>query len=628
MVANIRIVPPATAPRPARDRQRPEGLAGMLVSMGVMEPADVPRALAMAARQEARLADILYAEGLASADELLEAQARLFGTRVVDPRNPRPDPRMIDLFGAHRCLAEGLVPWRTAGGAVVIATARPEAFERHRAELTRLFGTVAMCIAAEEALHEAVLDVRANALSRRAETRVPASESCRDWPTNLVAQAAVAGAGALVFGAALAPQVMLVALTLWAVLTMIAGVALKGVAAAATLIGQARATPAPPEQPQIARLPCVSVMVPLFHETGIAARLIQRLGRIDYPRALLDIVLVVEEEDLRTREALRRHGLPRWMRVVTAPAGCLKTKPRALNYALDLCRGSIVGIWDAEDAPAPDQIHRVVRRFHARGSELACLQGRLDYYNPRTNWLSRCFTIEYATWFRLVLPGLERLGLAIPLGGTTLFFRRTTIEALGGWDAHNVTEDADLGMRLARHGYRCEMIETTTGEEANCRPLPWIRQRSRWIKGYMMTWAVHMRRPRQTLAQLGWWKFAGMQVLFAGSLSQFLLAPLLWSFWLVALGLWHPLAGLPAWMGYALTGLFLTTEAINTAVAVAAVRGPRHRFLIPWVPTLTFYFPMAALAAYKALWELAARPFFWDKTAHGLFDIRETRPEG
>lgn len=627
MVANIRIVPPGTAPRPTRAPRRPEGLTDVLVAMGLLDQAEVPRVLALAARQEARLADTLYAEGLVSEADLLEAQAQLYGTRLVDPRDPRPDPRLVDRFGAHRCLSEGLLPWRTAGGAVVIATARPETFERHRAELTALFGPVAMCVAAEEALQEALLDVRAPALSRRAETRVAAEESCRDWSTTRVAQGALAAAAALALGTALIPQAVLLGLTLWAVLTMIAGVALKGVAAAATLIGQARAAPQPPDQPQIARLPCVSVMVPLFRETGIAPRLIRRLGRIDYPRALLDIVLVVEEEDLRTREALRRHGLPRWMRVVTAPAGRLKTKPRALNYALDLCRGSIVGIWDAEDAPAADQIHRVVRRFHARGAEVACLQGRLDYYNPRINWLSRCFTIEYATWFRLVLPGLERLGLAIPLGGTTLFFRRAAIEALGGWDAHNVTEDADLGMRLARHGYRCEMIDTTTGEEANCRPLPWIRQRSRWIKGYMMTWAVHMRHPRRTLAQLGWWKFAGMQVLFAGTLSQFLLAPLLWSFWLVALGLWHPLAGQPAWIGHALAALFLTTEAINAAVAVAAVRGPRHRFLIPWVPTLTFYFPMAALAAYKALWELAARPFFWDKTAHGLFDVRDTPPD-
>src|SRR5690606_9418328 len=234
--------------------------------------------------------------------------------------------------------------------------------------------------------------------------------------------------------------------------------------------------------------------------------------------------------------------LPEWMRVITVPRGTVKTKPRALNHALVYARGAIVGVYDAEDAPDPDQLMKVVSQFQRSGPEVACLQGVLDYYNPHTNWLSRCFTIEYATWFRLILPGIARLGLSVPLGGTTLFFRRSVLEELGGWDAHNVTEDADLGIRLARRGYRTELLDTVTGEEANCRAIPWIKQRSRWIKGYMMTWAVHMRQPALLWRQLGPRRFAGFQVMFLGSILQSLLAPLMWSFWILPFGLWHPLA--------------------------------------------------------------------------------------
>ena len=226
-----------------------------------------------------------------------------------------------------------------------------------------------------------------------------------------------------------------------------------------------------------------------------------------------------------------------------------------------------------------------------------------------------------------MLPGLAQLGLAIPLGGTTLFLRRAAIEALGGWDAHNVTEDADLGIRLARHGYRTELIDTVTGEEANCRPVPWIRQRSRWLKGFMVTWAVHMRRPRRLLAQLGWWRFLGVQVLFFGTLSQFLLAPVLWSFWLMVAGLWHPPGNIPEGVSVGFGTLCLVAEAITIAVGAIGVSGPRHRFLLPWVPTLICYFPMGALAAYKAGWELITRPFFWDKTSHGHFDTHPAEPE-
>jgi cellulose synthase/poly-beta-1,6-N-acetylglucosamine synthase-like glycosyltransferase len=342
---------------------------------------------------------------------------------------------------------------------------------------------------------------------------------------------------------------------------------------------------------------------------------------LDYPRDLLDILLVVEEEDAITRDALRAVELPPWMRVVVVPDGPLKTKPRALNFGLDLCRGSIIGVYDAEDAPEPAQIRKVVDRFYQRGPDVACLQGVLDFYNPRTNWLSRCFTMEYAAWFRIILPGLQRLGMAIPLGGTTLFFRRAALEELGGWDSHNVTEDADLGMRLARHGYRAEILETTTYEEANCRALPWVKQRSRWLKGYVMTWCVHMRDPALLWRQLGPRKFFGFQILFLCTLSQFMLAPVLWSFWLVPLGVPHPLAAaLSPLMMLILIGLYLLTEVVNLTVTIMALRMTNHKLSWFWVPTLHFYFPLGALASYKAAWEMVTNPFYWDKTSHGHFD--------
>ncbi|HEX9857877.1 MAG TPA: glycosyltransferase, partial [Paracoccaceae bacterium] len=479
------------------------------------------------------------------------------------------------------------------------------------------FGPVIMALVPVRGIEAAILAARGAALDHAAQTRVAASESCRNWNLRglplwggLVLVALVATLG-------LAPLALAFAFTIWAVGTLFLATVLKIAAALAAL------RRAPPEAPApiIARLPVVSVMVPLYRESDIAPRLIRRLGKLDYPQELLDILLVVEEDDTVTRAALLAADLPPWMRVVVVPDGRLKTKPRALNYALDACRGVIIGIYDAEDAPDPDQIRRVVDRFHRRGPDVACLQGVLDFYNPQTNWLSRCFTMEYATWFRIILPGLERLGFAIPLGGTTLFFRRAALEELGGWDAHNVTEDADLGMRLARHGYRTELIDTTTREEANCRTLPWIRQRSRWLKGYMMTYAVHMRDPALLWRQLGAWKFFGFQVFFLTTLSQFLLAPVLWTFWLVPLGLPHPVSdALPPVLQLGLTGIFLFTEAVLLVVTFVALRLTPNRINPIWAPTLHFYFPLGALASYKAAWELITRPFYWDKTSHGHFD--------
>ncbi|PKP72444.1 MAG: glycosyl transferase, partial [Alphaproteobacteria bacterium HGW-Alphaproteobacteria-6] len=525
-----------------------------------------------------------------------------------------------------------------------------EDFARARARLPAGIGPLVMALAPEADVHAALVRARQTRLARKAETRVAAAESCRSLDGARGGRRALALLGALTVAALAAPVAVFSLLAGWAIVTLIAFTGLKLAAFCAearhrhrrfpprgrTTLDRARPDPSGPDPSgpdpsgpdpaavAIARLPVVSVLVPLLHEDDIAPRLIRRLGRIDYPKELFDVLLLVEEEDHATRAALARHRLPRWMRVVTVPAGPIRTKPRALNYGLDFCRGSIIGVYDAEDAPEAGQIHRIVRRFHERGPEVACLQGILDYYNARHNWLSRCFTIEYAAWFRAMLPGLARLGLVVPLGGTTLFFRRSVLEELGGWDAHNVTEDADLGLRLARRGYRTELVDTVTEEEPNARLLPWIRQRSRWQKGFWMTWASHMRDPGQLLRDLGAWRFFGVQVLFLGSLSQAVLAPVLWSFWLLAFGLPHPLrAVLPEAALSALVGLFVLSETVSILVGIWAVRGPGHRHLGIWVPTLHLYHPLAAIASWKALYEAVTRPFYWDKTTHGLVDRAE-----
>ncbi|WP_317616312.1 glycosyltransferase family 2 protein [Paracoccus mutanolyticus] len=316
------------------------------------------------------------------------------------------------------------------------------------------------------------------------------------------------------------------------------------------------------------------------------------------------------------------------MRVVRVPDGPIRTKPRALNYALNFCRGSIIGVWDAEDRPEPDQLHKVARGFHFAAPDVACLQGVLDYYNPRTNWLSRAFTMEYAAWFRGTLAGAAALDLVVPLGGTTLFFRRDLLERVGAWDAWNVTEDCDLGVRLTRRGYRTQMLDTVTHEEACCRLVPWIKQRSRWLKGFVMTWGVHMRDPVGLWRDLGTGRFVALQVQLAASVSQYLLAPVLWSLWLLSLGLPHPVRGLLEGRlgGNAIAllfSLFLLAEFLNMAIAAWAVRGRTHRHLLPWVATLHLYFPLGCLAAWKAIYEVVAKPFYWDKTQHGIFDAAE-----
>lgn len=603
---------------PPTPRLRPP-LGAILLRRGTIHAADLVRALELQSRQQARLGDILRAHGMASENDIMAALAEQFGTTVIDPTTSRPDPRLIDRLGPRRCLQIGCLPWSRAGGVTLVACAQPDQFETHRAEIEATLGPVAMAALAEEALHAALLASRRSALRLFAETCVSAEESCRIWDGPRFSRLAFACFTLLAVLTALAPEASFLGLFGLIVGFLLLGTLMKLAATIAQLRRPAQPPPASPATPFCK--PPVSVMVPLYREPDIAARLVKRLGALSYPRELLDVMLVVEEDDHLTRNALARSRLPHWMRVIPVPESPLRTKPRALNFALNFARGSIIGVYDAEDAPATDQLLRVVEHFARGGPDLACVQGVLDYVNPRTNWLSRCFTIEYAAWFRLILPGLARLGLVVPLGGTTLFFRREILERLGGWDAHNVTEDADLGLRLARHGYRTDLLDTVTMEEANCRVWPWIKQRSRWLKGYAMTYAVHMRDPVLLWRQLGPWRFAGVQVLFLGTLVQFLLAPILWSFWLMLIGIGHPLTDqLSAATTVALAALFLTSEVISLCINLLALQQQRHRSLRIWVLSLHFYFPLAAVAAWKGIWEMLSSPFYWDKTTHGMHD--------
>jgi cellulose synthase/poly-beta-1,6-N-acetylglucosamine synthase-like glycosyltransferase len=251
--------------------------------------------------------------------------------------------------------------------------------------------------------------------------------------------------------------------------------------------------------------------------------------------------------------------------------------------------------------------------------EVACVQGYLDFYNAERNWLSRCFTIEYSVWFRVLLFGVQRLGIPIPLGGTTVFFRRRALEQVGAWDAHNVTEDADLGMRLARFGYRCEMVATITEEEANSKSVrDWIRQRSRWLKGYAITWATHMRDPLALLRDLGPWGFVGFQVLFLGGMTSYLAVPVFWLLWTWSLGfggpLWHGLGPAVAPVFFV---LMFAAQSVMLATAGIALAASGRRRMLAWVPTLPIYWLFGAVAAYRALAEIFYAPFHWHKTRHG-----------
>jgi cellulose synthase/poly-beta-1,6-N-acetylglucosamine synthase-like glycosyltransferase len=571
-------------------------------------------AVAARARHDRRLTDGLLAMGAISEQTLYAAMAKYWRVGLVDFTDFPPELDLIIQCDPLICLQQAWVPWRRLGHTTVIVCAYPEDFVSLRERLQAIFGHVVLAIAPRSKIESALMAQVGARLARRAETRVSNSDSCRSYDPKPLFKVILGVALGVLLLAYLQPTVVVLTLVFAALILAYLQIGLKLLA-----VVQRVPPPAPVNLLPNGDLPMISIMVALYKESRIVARLIRRLEYLDYPPGKLEVIFLIEDADRATATALSGLQLPLWMRVVSVPTGRIRTKPRALNYGLDHCRGSIIGVYDAEDAPAADQLRVVANHFLGADDRLACLQGRLDYYNPNSNWLARCFTIEYAAWWRIFLPGIERLGLALPLGGTTLFFRRAALADLGAWDAHNVTEDADLGIRLARRGYRCELIPTVTQEEANCRTSPWIKQRSRWIKGFMMTWATHMRDPALLYRELGLRRFIGFQVMFAGSFFQALFAPILWTLWLLPFGLFG-LGPLPASAILPLASFGILAEAFLFCCNLAALRKTDHKINPLWIFTMLFYNMLASFAAYKALWEMLFHPFYWDKTSHGLYD--------
>ena len=369
-------------------------------------------------------------------------------------------------------------------------------------------------------------------------------------------------------------------------------------------------------------LPAYSVLVPLFRETSVLDQLMTALGALRYPPEKLDIKLILEEEDILMQRAVAQLTLAPQFEVIVVPAGLPQTKPRALNYALPFCRGELLTIYDAEDVPEPDQLLKAAWRFASEPPELACLQAQLTFFNAGENWMTRQFTAEYAVLFGVLLPVLADHRLPLPLGGTSNHFRVEALRQVGAWDPFNVTEDADLGLRLARHGYDTGTLDSLTREEANTRLPNWLRQRARWLKGFLATWLVHMRQPARLMRELGPAGFWAAQGVTIGVFASVLLHPIC-----MAATLWlfirYPL--LPDGSGLfvlAMSGINLLVFTAGYAAAILLTRRAlRRRGFFGWTWTLASmpaYWLLMSAAAWLALWQFISAPFHWNKTEHGL----------
>jgi cellulose synthase/poly-beta-1,6-N-acetylglucosamine synthase-like glycosyltransferase len=374
-------------------------------------------------------------------------------------------------------------------------------------------------------------------------------------------------------------------------------------------------------------LPVYTVLVPLYHEDRILPTLVERLRRLDYPPERLQVLLLIEADDERTLGAARDYPFPSHIRPLLMPLGQPRTKPRALNIGLHEAQGEYIVVYDAEDEPEPDQLRKAVAAMRALPTDVVCLQARLNFYNRRQSVLARLGAVDYAVWYDHFLPGLTsglaQPGAFVPLGGTSNHFRVEILRKVGGWDPYNVTEDCDLGVRLGREDLRVAMLDSTTWEEAVPRAKPWVKQRSRWVKGYIQTYLVHMRRPLKLWRELGLHGFVDFQMLVGASSLLLLINPLMWAMTALYVGSKGTEVGnfietlFPAPVYYlALLSLTVWNFIFFYCNVYACVRHDlldltRYTLLVP------IYWVLLSLAAWMGLISLVYHPSYWAKTEHG-----------
>jgi len=596
-----------------------------LVELGLITDDQLMEAIELTEAWDVPISDVVMARNWVRPIEYYRALAERFDVEFVDLQKVPPDAELLDENDVDEYARELVIPWRREDGRLIIATARPGPqallYARRRwgpdirIVLTAKFDILWSMQKAFGDRHSsrAVFELAELDPIMSASTVVTRQQLFAVWVLLTVIAA----------GLLIAPVVTLVTLTGLMSAVYLGNFIFKGVLVwfgASNQRSESDILSADIEKLNDEDLPVFTVLVPMFREPEVLPILAGALRQLDYPQAKLDIKLVLEEGDKETIDAAKELALEGIFEIVRVPASHPQTKPKACNYALRYARGDYLVIYDAEDKPEPDQLKKVVATFLKSDDSVACVQCRLNYFNAEENWLTRLFTLDYSLWFDLMLPGLQLLGIPIPLGGTSNHFRLDVLRELRAWDPFNVTEDADLGIRMTQKGYRVAVIDATTYEEANVSHWNWIRQRSRWIKGYMQTFLVHTRRPIHLIRTVGPLGTLGFVFFIGGTMMSGLLNPIFWAifaFWAITETSAFDVIFPPVLLYMSLFNLIAGNGLFIYLMMIAPIRR-RWMRLTPYGLTVVWYWVMMSVAAWKGFWQLVTNPFFWEKTQHGL----------
>lgn len=615
-------------------------LGEILIASGLISREDLEEALAEQKRSGERLGQILVSTGCVNRLALSQAIAQQCGLPHIDLRKNQVDPKAAKRLDPETCRKLGCIPVRQKKGSIEIAVVDPWEIPALHAHLSTLFSEKIQYLVTSE------FDIEwtARAIFNKSYInesiwglfyRSPEECAHKTFTTPQIITMALLTL-LLVSSLAITPYTTLLIINFLAMVIYL-GISIFRFSIA--MSGSAHDDYISISEEDLAsldesHLPVYTILIPVFMEKEVLPVLLRSLSELDYPQSKLDIKLLLEEVDTETREAAIKINPPGNIEFITIPDAQPRTKPKACNYGLISARGKYLVIFDAEDKPEKDQLKKVICTFQKGEENLICVQAKLNYYNRNQNLLTRWFTCEYSNWFDMILPGLNRADLPIPLGGTSNHFITEKLRELGGWDPFNVTEDADLGIRMYKHNYKTAIVDSTTYEEANSQLWNWIRQRTRWIKGYMQTWFVNMRHPFRLIKELGIRGTLGFHLTVGGTPFLFIINPIFWTLTTMSFIFKVDLLAdiFPPVIFFISAFNLIIGNFVFVYLNVISTFRRGYYELGKYALLSPIYWVLMSFAAWRAIWQLIRKPFYWEKTTHGLASTTDAQsvdiPEG
>ncbi len=373
-------------------------------------------------------------------------------------------------------------------------------------------------------------------------------------------------------------------------------------------------TDAPEEA--IDTLPSFTIIIPLKNEGRVVHRTFDAVRALEYPAERIQVLVTVEDNDALTHATISSYDLPRNFHVVRIPCRPPFTKGRALQHALPLARGKYLTILDAESRPEKYQLLKAARVMETADGPV-CAQAVIKIENKNDNIITRWFAAEYIEWFYKHQRRLVQEGMPLGLAGNSFYLSTELLRSIGGWDMYNVTEDADLAVRLVERGVRFEHLNSVTFEPCPRTLDAWVKQRVRWNKGLMVTKLLHLSKPGfgfKTFNRAQWYNF-WYRMLCGGLVPYAFLFTLITGTWIAHFGAdWHLTVLNVLMIGNLLVSFVVAykTDGLNM----------RHMGLpsSPWRLTLGIlcYWTMFLWAGLRAYAEYVLAPLRWHKTDHDI----------